>query len=137
MRANVEHNHVLHEHAVILSLETMPIPHVAIEDRIRLDELGYGDDGIVHVTAHYGYMDKPHVPDAVALADAIGLERPVDLDEVSYFLSRIEIEMGDEADLARWRKRLFIATAHLSADAVEYFRLPRDRTLIMGSRIQL
>jgi KUP system potassium uptake protein len=137
MRANVEHNHVLHEHAVILSLETMPVPYVAVDDRIRLDDLGYGDDGIVHVTAQYGYMDKPHVPDAVALADAIGLERPVDLDEVSYFLSRIEIEMGDEADLARWRKRLFIATSHLTADPVEYFRLPRDRTLIMGSRIQL
>jgi KUP system potassium uptake protein len=137
MRANVEHNHVLHEHAVILSLETMPVPYVPIEDRMRLDDLGYGDDGIIHVTARYGYMDKPHVPNAVALADEIGLERPVDLDEVSYFLSRIEIEMGDDPDMARWRKRLFIATSHLTADAVEYFRLPRDRTLIMGSRIQI
>src|SRR5262245_17975724 len=137
MRANVEHNHVLHEHAVILSLETLPVRSVPVEERMRLDELRYGDDGIVHVTAHYGYMDKPHVPDVVALADAIGLERPVDLDEVSYFLSRIEIEMGDDPGMPRWRKRLFIATTHLTADAVEYFRLPRDRTLIMGSRIQL
>ena len=137
MRANVEHNHVLHEHAVILSLETLPVPYVPIEDRMRLDDLGYGDDGIIHVTARYGYMDKPHVPNAVALADEIGLERPVDLDDVSYFLSRIEIEMGDDPGMSRWRKRLFIATTHLAADAVEYFRLPRDRTLIMGSRIQL
>jgi KUP system potassium uptake protein len=82
-------------------------------------------------------MDKPHVPEALALAADRGLERPIDLDDVSYFLSRIEIEMGDEPDMARWRKRLFIATSHLTADAVEYFRLPRDRTLIMGSRIEL
>ncbi|MGH3480102.1 MAG: potassium transporter Kup [Nocardioidaceae bacterium] len=137
MRATAEHNHVLHEHSVILTIETLPIPYIATADRIRLDQLGHDDDGIVHVTARFGYMDKPHVPEALALAADSGLERPVDLDDVSYFLSRIEIEMGDEPDMARWRKRLFIATSHLTADAVEYFRLPRDRTLIMGSRIEL
>ena len=137
MRANVEHNHVLHEHAVILAVQTMPVPYVPVEERIRLDDLGYGDDGIVHVTACYGYMDKLHVPRALAQAAEMGLEGPMELDEVSYFLSRIEIGMGDEPGMARWRKRLFIATSHLTADASEYFRLPRDQTLIMGSRIQI
>ena len=137
MRATVDHNHVLHEHAVILSIETKPLPYVAPEDRIVLDDLGYGDDGIMHVTARYGYMEKPNVPRILKQADEMGLERPVEFDGISYFLSRIEIQMGDEPGMARWRKRLFIATSHLTADASEYFKLPRDQTLIMGSRIEI
>ena len=62
MRANVEHNQVLHEHVVILSIETLPVPHVPPADRLVVDDLGYADDGIAHVGARFGYMDKPDVP---------------------------------------------------------------------------
>jgi KUP system potassium uptake protein len=56
---------------------------------------------------------------------------------VSYFLSTIEVRKGDTPGLSRWRKRLFIATTRLTADAAEYFYLPRHRTVIMGARIEL
>ena len=59
------------------------------------------------------------------------------LDQASYFLSKIELQTGDEPTMARWRKRLFIATSYLAADAAEAFRLPRDRTVVMGSRIDV
>ena len=62
LRANVEHNHVLHEHVVILSIETLPVPHVPEADRLEIDDLGYKDDRIYHVTARFGYMDNPNVP---------------------------------------------------------------------------
>jgi KUP system potassium uptake protein len=137
MRANVDHNCSLHEHAVILDIQTKPIPYVPASERILLDDLGYSDDGIVHVTARFGYMDHPNVPHALALAAEQGMEGPVDLDEATYFLSHIEIEMGDAPGLARWRKRLFIATTGMTADAASHFGLPRDRTLILGSRIQI
>ncbi len=137
MRANVVHNHVLHQHAVILSIETPPVPYVAIGDRIVIDDLGYADDGITHVTACFGYMEDANVPAALALAGEAGLERPIDLDETSYFLSTIEIRMGDAPGMARWRKRLFVATSRLTADAAEYFGLPREATVIMGSRIEI
>jgi KUP system potassium uptake protein len=137
MRANVVHNHVLHEHAVILSIETPPIPYVAIDDRVVIDDLGYADDGITHVTANFGYMEEPNVPGALALAGEAGLERPIDLDETSYFLSTIEIRMGNAPGMARWRKRLFVATSRLTTDAAEYFSLPREGTVIMGSRIEI
>jgi len=137
MRANVVHNHVLHEHAVILSIETPPIPYVAIDDRVVIDDLGYADDGITHVTANFGYMEEPNVPGALALAGEAGLERAIDLDETSYFLSTIEIRMGNAPGMARWRKRLFVATSRLTTDAAEYFSLPREGTVIMGSRIEI
>jgi KUP system potassium uptake protein len=57
--------------------------------------------------------------------------------KVSYFLSTIEIHPGNAPGMNQWRKRLFVATARLTADAAEYFQLPRDRTVIMGSRIEL
>ncbi len=137
MRANVVHNHVLHEHAVILSIETPPVPYVAIDDRVVIDDLGYADDGITHVTANFGYMEDPNVPGALALAGAAGLERAIDLDDTSYFLSTIEIRMGNAPGMARWRKRLFVATSRLTADAAEYFGLPREGTVIMGLRIEI
>jgi KUP system potassium uptake protein len=137
MRANVEHNHSLHEHAIIVAIETIPVPYVASDERIVVDDLGHSDDGIVHVTTRFGYMDEPNVPRALALATDHGLEGDVDLAGASYFLSRIEIQLGDGPGLARWRKRLFIATSGMTTDAAEYFTLPRDRTLIMGSRVEI
>jgi KUP system potassium uptake protein len=56
---------------------------------------------------------------------------------ISYFLSTIDLHMGTHPGMSRWRKRLFLATARLTADAAEYFRLPRDNTVILGSRIEL
>ena len=137
MRANVEHNHILHEHVVILSIETQPVPHVADADRLVVDDLGYADDGISHVAARFGYKDAPNVPHVLRLAASAGLECPLEIDEASYFLSTIELHMGEEPGMSRWRKHLFVATSRITADAAEYFGLPRERTVIMGSRIEV
>jgi KUP system potassium uptake protein len=137
LRANAEHNQVLHEHVVILAIETAPVPHVPAASRIRADELGYKDDRISHVTATFGYMDAPDVPGLLPLLRQARLESPLDESQVSYFLSTIDLRPGTHPGMSRWRKRLFLATARLTADAAEYFRLPRDRTVIMGSRIEL
>ena len=135
MRANVEQNHILHEHVVILSIETRHVPHVAEADRLAIDDLGDSDDGITHVGARFGYMDRPNVPSVMRLAVAAGLECP--LDEASYFLSTIDLQIGAGAGMSRWRKHLFLATSRITADAAEYFGLPRHRTVIMGSRIEV
>ena len=137
MRANVEHNHVLHNRVIILSIETQPVPHVSDENRLDIDGLGNQSDGIYHVTARFGYMDTPSVPSLLPLIAQASTERPLEGGDVSYFLSTIEIRRGNTPGMSRWRKRLFIATSRLTADAAEYFKLPRDRTVIMGSRIEL
>ncbi|HEY0617506.1 MAG TPA: potassium transporter Kup [Kribbella sp.] len=137
MRANVEHNHILHENVVILSIETLPVPHVPDDDRVTVDDLGYTDDGIIHVSARFGYVQSPDVPEVLRSAAAASAELNLELEETSYFLSTIELSVGDAPGMTRWRKRLFVATSRISADAAEYFRLPRDRVVIMGSRISV
>ena len=69
MRTCVEHTHVLHNHVIIVSIETLPMPRAAESDRIQVDALGYKEDGIVFVTANYGYMEKTHVLDALRSLD--------------------------------------------------------------------
>ena len=136
MRANVEHNEILHENVIILSVETVPVPHVASGDRLQVDDLGFKNDGIIHVNARYGYMDPPNVPLLIPLIRAADTEGPVPHDRLSYFISRIELVPGHAPGLSGWRKRLFIATSRITADAAESLRLPRERTVIMGSRIE-
>jgi KUP system potassium uptake protein len=128
LRANVEHNHVRHERVLIISLETEPIPRVLDEQRIAVDELGDDGDGITFVGVRFGYMETPELIPAL---------RDFDLDQASYFLSKIELRRGDQPTMAGWRKRLFIATSYITADAAEHFGLPRDRTVIMGSHIEV
>jgi KUP system potassium uptake protein len=137
MRANVEHNEVLHDHVLILTVQTFPVPHVAAADRIEIDDLGYRDDRIYHVTTRFGYMDTPSIPPLLPLIRAAGQEGKMEGGKVSYFLSTIEVRRGDTPGMSQWRKRLFVATSRLTADAAEYFQLPRDQTVIMGSRIEL
>lgn len=136
MRANVEHNRILHEQVVILSIETLPVPSVAAAERFSVDDLGYSDDGISRLTAHFGYMEQPDVPAALRQA-ADALAPSVDVDQASYFLSTIELRAGDAPGMTRWRKRLFLASSHVSADATDYFCLPRERTVIMGSLVEV
>ncbi|GAA2605946.1 MULTISPECIES: KUP/HAK/KT family potassium transporter [Streptomyces] len=77
------------------------------------------------------------MPGTLALLDPADTEGPLQLDQVSYFLSKIELRRGKGPTMAPWRKRLSIATSSITADAAEYFGLPRDRTVIMGSQIEV
>jgi KUP system potassium uptake protein len=137
MRANVEHNNVLAEHVIILSVETETVPRIPDSERMTHDDLGYGRDGIVHVVARFGYMERPNVPHLLTLLDPSETEGQIDVDNASYFLSKLDLCAGDDPTMAPWRKRLFIATAHITADAAAHFGLPLERTVIVGSRIQV
>lgn len=137
MRANVEHNRVLHEHVVIMSIETMPAPRVPDAERLEVDDLGSLEDGVVHVTAKFGYMERPNIPAALRLLDPKQTEGPIAVDDASYFLSKLELRVGSAPTMVAWRKRLFVATSYIAADAAEYFGLPIDRTVVMGARIEV
>jgi KUP system potassium uptake protein len=137
MRANAEHNHVRHEHVVIVSIETEPVPRVPEDERTVVDDLGHAHDGITHVCARFGYMERPDVPAALRSLKPAETEGRLQVDDASYFLSKIELQLGKEKTMAGWRKRLFIATSYITADAAEQFALPRDRTVVMGSHIDV
>ncbi|MCG5430904.1 potassium transporter Kup [Mycobacterium sp. MYCO198283] len=137
MRANVAHNHVLHAHVIVLALQTEPVPRMPESERLSVDDLGHSDDGIVYVTAHYGYMERPDVPAALRHLDPIQTEGPCDVDRASFFLSKLELTPGPAPSMPAWRKRLFVATSYITADAPGYFNLPWDRTIIIGARMEV
>jgi KUP system potassium uptake protein len=111
------------------------VPHVADEDRLVIDELSIPDDGIVLVTARFGFQDEPNVPAALRLASAQGLD--IDVDNASYFLSRITIRATQAPGMAMWRKRLFLAISRHAASHATHFCLPEDRAVALGSSIEL
>jgi KUP system potassium uptake protein len=136
MRTSVDHLHSLHEHVVILSLETVAVPRVADSRRLDIDELGYKDDGITFVHASYGYFEHFDVPGMLPLIANAGVECPLEASEASFFVSKLELEPTDKPGMSRWRKQLFLATSVLAADPADSFRLPRERTLVLGSEIE-
>jgi KUP system potassium uptake protein len=136
MRASVEHSHVRHEHVVIMTIETLPVPRVPEDERTEVDALGYAEDGIIHVTARFGYMEASNVPEMLRALEPAETEGRISIADASYFLSKLELDAGPEPTMAQWRKHLFIATSYLTADAADFFHLPFDRTVIMGSRIE-
>jgi KUP system potassium uptake protein len=137
LRANVEHNHVLPKQVVIVTIDVLPIPRASDSERIEVDSLGHADDGIIHVTARFGYMETPDVRHALRVLEPTKTEGSISIGDASYFLSKIQLIKGEAPTMPAWRTNLFIATSYLSADAAEFFCLPPDRTLIMGSRIEV
>jgi KUP system potassium uptake protein len=138
LRAEVEHTRTLPEKVVIVSVDTVSIPHVDPFDRCAVQVLGRGLFKVFHVTTRVGYHDPLNVPEALVLARKQGLlERNLDLEHASYFVSRITITPTDGAGMRRWRKSLFIAMARNATSAIEHFGLPTDRTVIMGSQVAL
>jgi KUP system potassium uptake protein len=137
LRENLDYNHVLHESVVIVSVDTKRVPHVPRAQRIVVDELGYEDDGILHLTISYGFQDHKNVPAALRQAVSEGLEVAIDIDNATYFISKITIVRGDDPGMAKWRKTLFLALSRTSVSPVDLFGLPEERIVTMGSYIEL
>jgi KUP system potassium uptake protein len=123
LRANVKHNHALHEHADA--------------ERIEIDPLGDTHDGIIHVTARFADVETPDVRRTFHVLEQEKTEGLIAIDDASYFLSKIELTKSGEPAMSAWRRNLFIATSRLSTDGAEFFGLSQDRTLIEGARIEV
>jgi KUP system potassium uptake protein len=137
LRANVEHNHVLHECVLIVSLTTERVPYIRDDERLEIDDLGYRDDGITQITGRFGFQDKLDVPALLRQAAQRGIEGDPKLKDPSYFVSRISIIATERPGMAMWRKKLFLAISRNAANPVEVFHLPDERTVVMGSHIEL
>jgi KUP system potassium uptake protein len=141
LRANVEHNHVVHEHVVIVSALAQNVPHIPEADRISVDDLGYRDDGILHLTVRYGFQDEQDLSSALRQAAAaggdLGGELDLDPDHASYFVSRVTLRLTHAPGMRMWRKRLFLTLAHNAASPAEYFGLPEPRTVVMGQQVDI
>jgi KUP system potassium uptake protein len=137
LRVAVDRIHAIQEEVVIVTIETTTTPHVPEGERIVFDELGYAHDGYSHVTLRFGYLDRPDVPEALALARRTpgGLDVDFNPYHATYVLSAIAIVPDRSPGMARWRKALFVGMARNAASPADYFRLPSERVVTMGSRI--
>ncbi|NYD75935.1 KUP/HAK/KT family potassium transporter [Leifsonia soli] len=139
LRANVKHNHVLHEHVIIVSISIAQVPHVPTSEAFAYDDLGYADDGIEHLSISFGFSDEPDIPRALRAAcraGALPLD-PSDFPRASYFISRGAIRTTRAKGMVRWRRSLFVALAHNAADPAARFGLPPLRTVTMGSDVEI
>jgi len=136
LRANVAFNRVLHEHVIIVQITNENVPHIHHVDRVTVRDLGYADDGIVHVTVRVGFTDSQDIPKGLALAIGRTAELDIDPEQAHYFLSLLDLHASDPS-LKAWRTRLFAWMAHATANRTEALHLPLDRTVVIGSRLDL
>jgi KUP system potassium uptake protein len=131
---NIKHNKVLHERVVLMKIETEDIPHVADEQRVEVKHL---DHNFHTVTVHYGFMDEPNVPRAMAQMRLMNFR--INLLETSFFVGRekVVIANGGAHGLWGWRKRLFIFLQRTMLSATEYFRIPSNRVVEVGGQIEI
>jgi KUP system potassium uptake protein len=127
-----KHNKVLHEQVVILCIATDAVPEIAPDDRVRFKDFGLGFWGI---TAHYGFMETPDVPDLLLHCASIGLK--IDMADTSYYLGRETLLPTRDRSLAYWRKRLFRFLSRNSRSATDFFSIPANRVVEIGTQIEL
>ncbi|MGM9516204.1 potassium transporter Kup [Roseateles sp. DB2] len=129
---NLKHNQVLHEQNLILTVVYAERPHVPPGERVELEPLV---PGFWRVTLHFGFMDAPDVPAALALCKPLGLDVPPF--ETSYFLSRETVVPTPGSGMADWRERLFATLSRNAGSAAEYFHLPDNAVVELGTRVQI
>jgi KUP system potassium uptake protein len=139
LRANVEHNQILHHSVLIVSATSENVPHIPVEERFTVDHLGHEDDNIQHLAVRFGFSDAPDLPEALRQACAAGVLDATEMDvpNASFFLSRGPIRRTRAKGMAAWRKVLFLTLARNAADPAAYFGLPVDRTVTMGSPVDV
>jgi len=130
---NLKHNQVLHERVVILTVAIEEVPHVEPAKRVEVDAAGHG---FYRVILHYGFMEEVDIPRALEAIEGCG-ER-FDMMRTSFFLGRQKLIASREvAGMAPWRERLFAWMMQTSESAMDFFRLPTNRVVELGSQLRI
>jgi len=129
---NLKHNHILHERVVIVTVATEGVPHVAAEKRREIEELGCG---MYRMVLHTGFMDEVDVPAELLLETRAGA--PFVPMATSYFLARQTLVPARRPGMAIWREHLFAWMVRNAESAMEFFRLPTNRVIELGSQLEI
>ncbi|MBX9943596.1 MAG: KUP/HAK/KT family potassium transporter, partial [Reyranella sp.] len=129
---NLKHNGVLHEHVVLLTVEVPDVPYVPADARGQIVPLG---KGLYRIVLRYGFMQQPDVPRDFAVLAEKGL--PIDPAQTSYFIGRNSYVEGSPSVLPGWQRRLFVTLSRFASSAADFFRLPANRVVELGSRIEI
>ena len=129
---NIKHNKVLHERVVILTVEIQDVPYVNPEERCNFTEIG---DGFYRAVLHYGFMDETNVPEGLKHMSRCG--GSFDMMDTSFFLSRQTLLPGDKPGMPVWREKIFSWMLRNAASAMEFFSLPTNRVVELGSQVRI
>lgn len=129
---NLKHNKVLHERNLILTIMTEEVPQVNPDKRLQIEKLA---PGFFRILAHYGFMEEPNVPEL--LAGAACDAQALDLNKISFFLSRETIVPTRSSDMARWRQWLFALMGRNAQSASSFYRIPANRVVELGMQVEI
>lgn len=127
---NLKHNHVLHDKNVILTIRTINKPRVAQEDRYSVEKVS---DRFSRVELRFGFMESQNVSQALATLRKTGLK--FDIMSTSFYLGRRKLVPDAKSGMPHWQDRLYIALANAATDPSDYFRLPANRVVELGSHV--
>jgi KUP system potassium uptake protein len=129
---NLKHNKVLHERVILLTLETEEFPEVPSADRVTIEPLG---QEFYRVTARYGFIQNPGVPDILDRLEEKGLK--LNLMNTTFFLSRETLIPSAKRGMAVWRERLFALMSRNALRPTDFFRIPPNRVIELGMQVRL
>jgi KUP system potassium uptake protein len=129
---NLKHNQVLHDRTIILTIRTGRQPYRSSDSRVALADFS---GGFFQLTAHFGYMELPSIPEIVRCSAQQSF--PIDMDSTSFFLSGLNLIAKRGTGLPAWRKSAFILMARNAQKSSEFFRLPSARTLEIDSPVEI
>ena len=129
---NIKHNKVLHERVIILTVAIQDVPYVEEAQRSSVQDLG---KGFYRLTLRYGFLEETDVP--VALKGVTMCGEPFEMMKTSFFLSRQTLLPSAKPGMAIWREKLFAWMLRNAASAMEFFRLPTNRVVELGSQVEI
>ena len=129
---NLEHNKVLHERVILLTVVTSEVPHVSSEDQLQVELLQHA---FFRVTVSYGFMEEPDIPVALSQISLAG--RPVEPEDTTYFLGTETLLATKRPGMAIWRERLFVLMSRNALRATSFFKIPPDRVVELGMQVEL
>ncbi|RAI44747.1 potassium transporter Kup [Rhodoplanes roseus] len=127
---NLKHNKVLHQHNVVLTIESADTPRVTEEDRVRITQIS---PLFSKVVLRFGFMETPNVPKALAIARKQGWH--FDIMSTSFFLSRRALKPAAQSGMPKWQDNLFIRLAKSASDATDFFQIPTGRVVEVGTQV--
>jgi len=132
LQQNLKHNQIIHQRVVLLTIVTEDIPQVPVTERVEVDCM---EEGFYRVTARYGFMETPDVPEALGMCRNHGLS--VDLREASFFIGRETIIPSSSPDLGTWQERLFSVMFRNTSSPIQFFNIPSERVIELGVQIEV
>jgi KUP system potassium uptake protein len=129
---SLKHYKALHEHNVILTIQTDDAPRVDPAERVRIENVG---ETFTRVALRFGFMETPNVPRALVIARKLGWT--FDIMSTSFFLSRRALKPAARSGMPRWQDHLFIMLTRIANDATDYFQIPTGRVVEVGTQVTI